>query len=190
MSPRTRWIFLAVVVLQLLFLLGLATYKEVTLRTGQEVVLQTVPVDPRDLFRGDYVVLRYKVSTLGGEPDYVDLNGLLGLGRLDVTKPGDTAYVVLTQRQGVWVASRATLQRPEEFEVFLTGRLTSVSLGAFPLSATVEYGIESYFVPEGQGRELETAARAGTLLARVRINRFGEAVIQELIVDGKPWRPK
>ena len=30
------------------------------LRNGQEVRLEIVPVDPRDLFRGDYVILDYQ----------------------------------------------------------------------------------------------------------------------------------
>ena len=29
---------------------------EYTLNTGREVLLETVPVDPRDLFMGDYVI--------------------------------------------------------------------------------------------------------------------------------------
>ena len=31
---------------------------------GQEVRLEIVPVDPRDLFRGDYVVLGYRIGTV------------------------------------------------------------------------------------------------------------------------------
>ena len=34
------------------------------LRNGQEVRLEIVPVDPRDLFRGDYVVLGYRIGTV------------------------------------------------------------------------------------------------------------------------------
>src|SRR3954466_6849758 len=34
------------------------------LRNGQEVRLEIVPVDPRDLFRGDYVVLDYRISSV------------------------------------------------------------------------------------------------------------------------------
>ena len=36
--------------------------KEYTLRTGAEILLKTRPVDPRDLFRGDYVILSYDIS--------------------------------------------------------------------------------------------------------------------------------
>ena len=32
------------------------------LRTGTDVTLQTRPVDPRDLLRGDYVTLSYEIS--------------------------------------------------------------------------------------------------------------------------------
>src|SRR3954453_17722636 len=34
------------------------------LRNGQEARLEVVPVDPRDLFRGDYVVLTYRIGTI------------------------------------------------------------------------------------------------------------------------------
>ena len=34
------------------------------LRSGQEVRLEIAPVDPRDLFRGDYVVLAYRIGTV------------------------------------------------------------------------------------------------------------------------------
>ena len=38
------------------------------LRDGAEVTLQTRPVDPRDLLRGDYVVLRYDISEVPAGP--------------------------------------------------------------------------------------------------------------------------
>ena len=34
------------------------------LRSGTEVLLKTAPVDPRDLLRGDYVILTYDISTI------------------------------------------------------------------------------------------------------------------------------
>lgn len=34
------------------------------LRSGQEARLEVVPIDPRDLFRGDYVVLNYRIGTV------------------------------------------------------------------------------------------------------------------------------
>ena len=37
------------------------------LRSGRDVLLKTVPVDPRDLLRGDYVILSYDISRLQPE---------------------------------------------------------------------------------------------------------------------------
>ena len=34
------------------------------LRDGREIVLEVLPVDPRDLLRGDYVRLDYNISSL------------------------------------------------------------------------------------------------------------------------------
>ncbi len=39
-------------------------WSQITLLTSPtEVVLQTTPVDPRDFFRGDYVILDYKIAS-------------------------------------------------------------------------------------------------------------------------------
>jgi len=53
MNKKTIFILLAV--FWLIIIGGFIGFKEYTLRTGQEVVLKTVPIDPRDLFRGDYI---------------------------------------------------------------------------------------------------------------------------------------
>ena len=34
------------------------------LRSGTDVRLKTLPVDPRDLLRGDYVILSYGISSI------------------------------------------------------------------------------------------------------------------------------
>ena len=54
MKPWGRIAFWIVVAAQLVFLIGFIVVKEADLRIGTEVVLQTVPVDPRSLLQGDY----------------------------------------------------------------------------------------------------------------------------------------
>src|SRR5262249_32600624 len=51
LTVKTR--FYALVALQLLLLGGLIAGKQITLAAGERILLQTVPVDPRDMFRGD-----------------------------------------------------------------------------------------------------------------------------------------
>ena len=64
MKPWGRIAFWIVVAAQLVFLIGFIVVKEVDLRIGTEVVLQTVPVDPRSLLQGDYAILDYEIASL------------------------------------------------------------------------------------------------------------------------------
>ena len=168
MKVRPRLAFLGIVLFQLLILLGLIGFNEVNLAFGKSVVLQSVPVDPRDLFRGDYVVLRYKISTLSGIP-----------GLRNVYE-GDRVYVHLEQRGDVWEAIEVSKERREEWDVCISGEVVD----AQP-QVEVRYGIESYFVPEGRGREIE---RARDIKVRVSVSRLGKVTIEGLIVDGTPFQ--
>ena len=189
MSRRLRLAFFGVLAFQLLFLLGLVTFKEVTVRIGQTVVLQTVPVDPRDLFRGDYVILGYKISTIVGGPPPAStptpqLTRSYRVPDLPYISRGDTVYVKLEESsdEGVWVPTAVSRGFPSDWTVFIKGTATSASPGH---DLTVRYGIESYFVPEGQGRVIE---RASDVKVEAAVNGFGDAVIKGLIVDGEPFR--
>ncbi len=53
------------------------------LASGREIVAEVVPVDPRDLFRGEYVILNYTFTRTGEVPVP------------DTTRSGDTLYVTL-----------------------------------------------------------------------------------------------
>jgi uncharacterized membrane-anchored protein len=157
--------------LWLVILGGAVGIHEFTLRTGQTVLLKTQPVDPRDLFRGDYVILSYEISTL-------DL-GTLGAGQITPTQ-GKDVYVTLRPEGQYHSARGIHAQRPSDGGVFLKGRVRSIS----GHMVRVEYGIESYFVPEGEGLVLEDAA-GGSLEVSAAVDRFGNAAIKALLLDGK-----
>ena len=52
--------------------------------------------------------------------------------------------------------------------------------------AIVSYGIESYFVPEGEGRELEDSRNAGRITVDVALGKDGTPAIKQLRLDGEP----
>jgi len=160
-----RLAFAAVLILQIGLLLTIIVPKERTLATGEEVVLQTVPVDPRDLFRGDYVNLRYTISTREGYRGFA---------------AGDRVYVGLAQQGDIWDAVSASHSPPDG--LYIKGRVTR----AWRTGLDVEYGIESYFVPEGSGHIIE---RARDVKGRAAIDSSGNAVIKGLLVDGEPFSP-
>src|SRR3954452_10977974 len=57
-------LFVVAILVQCALLVLMVADRMQILREGTEVTLQTQPVDPRDLLRGDYVVLRYDISQL------------------------------------------------------------------------------------------------------------------------------
>jgi uncharacterized membrane-anchored protein len=150
---------------------GFIGVKEFTLQTGREVFLKLRPVDPRDLFRGDYVVLNYEIGT-------IDL-GKTGGNNLYFSK-GEDIYVALDPAEKCAVPMAYYKAAPKE-ELFIKGKVRSVSQNGYILS--VEYGIENYFVPEGKGREIERL-RANELAVAASVDRFGTAIIKNLSIKG------
>jgi uncharacterized membrane-anchored protein len=173
---------------QVLLLAGLIVPPLVVRATGATVVLRTIPVDPRELFRGDYVALSYDISRL----DLRRLPTRLPQGRLN---RGDTVYTVLVPAAGnarqPWSAAAVFAREPTAGDLAEYGphalfvRGTVVSHKAQQMQ--VEYGIESYFVPEGRGQALERE-RGGALTVEVKVDTGGRAVIQQIRLNGKPLR--
>ncbi|WP_457583091.1 GDYXXLXY domain-containing protein [Ensifer canadensis] len=152
------------------------------LRNGKEVLLKTVPVDPRDLLRGDYVILSYDVSWLAPE---------LFKGEWPTAPEETTVFVRLAkQADGFWGASEASFKplAPTEGSVVLQSQPFTFypSASENPSSINVAYGIERFYVPEGEGRVLEQARNAEALSVSVRINNAGRAQIRQIAVEGTP----
>jgi uncharacterized membrane-anchored protein len=163
--------FLLIGLLWLAMIGGFIFSKQMTLLTGTEVLLKTVPVDPRDLFRGDYVVLRYDIST-------VDLNNVRSVDENFNSVVGKRVYVTLDLENGRGKVGDVLFSPPPS-GLFMKGTITSANASRI----TVEYGIESYFVPEGKGRDIEVLR--GDMEAKVAVDRSGNASIKSLWVNGR-----
>lgn len=153
------------------------------LRTGREITLPIVPVDPRDLFRGEYVRLGYEINRVPVE----HLDG-------PPLRRNDVLYVTLERKDGsAWRATAVARAMPQPQNrpdrIVLKGRSQvshrAAALAARRRGATVRYGIESYFVPQGEGPKIEDAARSKKLAALVAVDEGGNAAIKGLIIDGK-----
>jgi hypothetical protein len=127
-------------------------HRALILRDGTEVRLAIVPVDPRDLFRGD---------------------GRAAAVAAHRTRPADPAAVVIQGR----VSYVSTSPRRAD------GREACGSGAGCPVVG-VEYGIEAYFVPEGEGRAIETTEKSRLEIVAA-VARSGDAAIKRLLLDGK-----
>jgi uncharacterized membrane-anchored protein len=162
--------FLAVLAAQTALLLGLILQQELRLAAPVTVLLETAPVDPRDLLRGDYVILNYKISTLRN--DLWDTRPSGSLNQLPV-------FISLEQRGEFHEAVQlsATRPTPQPGRIVLTGRIRDIGNA----SARIEYGLERYYVKEGTGNP------RGKLTVEVAVSLDGESVIKQVFLDGKPY---
>jgi uncharacterized membrane-anchored protein len=164
-----RFWFVVAVCAQLLLFAGFAAPKAYTLATGKEVVLKTVPVDPYDMFRGEYAALGYdKVST-------VTINKAVSYG--------DDVYVVLEHRGDHWISTAAGTERPATSpgQVVLKGKI--ISSWTNNGESRIDYGISRLFMPEGRSAELQN--RANSAFVTVAVDSFGNACIKRVTVDGQ-----
>ena len=190
MKNKKHLAFLGAIILFVVVLASGVYTQEDLRRNGQQVILDTMPVDPRDILRGDYVDLVYEIGR--GEkavafakslPSSQPVYALLTLG----TDNRVTNYTFTTTEPsgGVYIRGEAVVQ---EYQKYIEEK------GGQPVFQTEKQGtinypqIEQYFVPEGKGWAIDRMGRlnSGKKL-EVKIATDGaRAQILELLIDGQP----
>ncbi|TYL75510.1 GDYXXLXY domain-containing protein [Bradyrhizobium cytisi] len=175
-------LFGAAILLQCALLVLMVADRVKILREGREVTLQTRPLDPRDLLRGDYVVLGYDISqvpagALAGQPT-AERNPIVFV---KLAPDANGLYQAVSVH-----AAPVTVAAPE---VLIRGRVV-YSCGSSGRTLCdklqIRYGLESYFVPEGEGKTLEQARNQQKLRVVAAVLPSGRAAIKRLLLDGQP----
>jgi uncharacterized membrane-anchored protein len=154
------------------------------LKSGREITMPTRPLDPRDIFRGDYVTLGYDISSLRK-------SSIPQQTTFDAFQPGTSVYVTLTPDPAAgWKAISVTPGYPRQAvasDVVLQARVKTLWQAEDKSDALlgVRYGIESYFVPEGTGRALEVKVGERKIESIVAVDANGTAALKGLVVDGE-----
>ena len=182
-TRRNLWIAIAFVALgQAAVLAWMIWDRTSLLANGREVVLEVIPVDPRSLFRGDYVILGYDISRFD-----------LPAG-MQPPKRNAPFYITLKKADGAnWRAVSGAAERPSDVkpdETVIKGRVEYVSRPPTDRPQDVSavglhYGIESFFVPEGTGRELEKLVGDKKISAVIAVDEEGNAAIKGLMSEGQ-----
>ena len=170
---KTKLLLLSAVVgLQTAWILGTTLVQERVLTRGTVILLETRPVDPRDLLRGDYMILGYKIGQIP--------LSFFPPPMTAAVSPGTEVYVGLQPNGEFFEAARASLAplSPTSGEVILKGRVRS---GAGLGTVSVDYGLERYYVPEGKGNP------QGQLTVQVAVSAAGRGVIKKVLVNGEPY---
>lgn len=180
---RWRYLLLALVALaQAAVLVYMVADRETLLANGRTIDLKVIPVDPRDLFRGDYVTLTYDISRVP-----------LSLVNEELRR-GDQVYVQISQQDDGWKPVMVR-RRLEDVPALAGGVTLAARVRYAPRRVTssasdtigLTYGIEKFFVPEGAGRDIERQVRAQEVVAHVAVGADGTAALKALTVDGRRY---
>jgi hypothetical protein len=157
---RERLAIAAAVGLQVAVLLVMILGRTVPYIGAKTVLLKVAPVDPRDLFRGDYVILSYDIN----RPPFGQF------------QPGDPVYAVLApDGDGRHYHAAEFLKTPPADRVFIQGTAQA--------SGRAVYGIESYYVQETTVHDYERAIQRRGLSAEVALDGQGRPALQRLIIE-------
>ncbi|WP_153731717.1 GDYXXLXY domain-containing protein [Sporosarcina obsidiansis] len=173
-----RNLFFIAIIIPMLLLLSMLWKPLWTLNVGTPILLETIPVDPRDLLYGDYVSLRFAVEEVKEQNIDPDL-----LHELSDDTYGELAvYAVLQQEDGgKYGLKTVTANKPED-EVFLTGQMNRYA-ETLPGQETIYYADflpDRFYVPENTGKRLEELSREGQLVAKLMIHD-GYAILQDIM---------
>ena len=155
--------FWGIVIVQAAFLISWAGWHEYVRSQAPVIHLKTVPVDPRDLLRGDYMILRYEISD-AKPPEPVP-------GR-----PTDGEFwVVLEPREGFHVVVQTSWDEPNV-------QAPRFAVKGWRGARGTAYGIENFYVPEGKGtppfKRIEVDAA---------VSPAKRLYLKRVLVDGRPY---
>lgn len=162
-----KWLFIGIIALQTLYLIMMAVSYYVIEDVGETVKLKTAPIDPSDIFYGDYVILNYEIER-------VPMNKWTGE---DHPKRGEKIYVLLQEEEdGIYDIKMASNQRMDtsDDEVLVTARFKYIGVNELQ----VDYGIGRYYVEDNTGRQYEEN-REG-MVVTVAIAPWGQKKVVEL----------
>ncbi|MCF6136297.1 GDYXXLXY domain-containing protein [Pseudalkalibacillus berkeleyi] len=164
---KRKWFYM-LIALQVMILVGIAGSNYVTLHYGERIVLKTEPIDPRDLFHGDYVTLNYDISRIP-LASWIDE---------EIPEHNEKVYVVLKEADSIYKVKNVHASKPnvQDGEVVLKGIVKGVheQMGELFLN----YGIERYYVEEGSGKGIENNRPDKV---SIRIAPWGQVTIEDLI---------
>ena len=175
-------VFQVAVALQLVFLGWMVAAKERARSTGLRVTLRVVPFDPNDYLSGRYIRITPAIAQI--DPGKVEV---VRGGESLASLVGRVAFVELTRDGDVWDAKRVVVDgsgvapgRP-----FLRAR---VDYSGDP-TLRLDYSFERFYIPaDGRDPGVFSSDRPHALIAIVRVPSDGTGALEDLLVDGKPWK--
>ncbi len=187
LRQRERAVLWTTIAFQLVVLASMIALHAAPLMFGETIRLKVTPVDPRDVMRGDYIILSYAISSVPGAgiegiPDAN--NHAWRYWDRDDWLDERTVYVTLEPDADgkFWRSVKASVNKPASGK-FIRGKYIRYGSQGLP---EIQFGIEAYYVQEGAGKKLEQARNARSLVAEVALMPSGQAALRDLVVES--WK--
>jgi uncharacterized membrane-anchored protein len=183
------WRFWLPMLLQLGLILPVPLRNAYVSVSGKTIILETIAVDPYDLFRGYSQVLAYKISD---SDSFEKLPGYQIVEQLE-NQPGDNRqqlkseafYVLIEAPKGkvnatvsplVWKPVGIVRDRPTTLPA------NQIALRATSNGNAILYNLERYYMPEDRRNEINQMVQelqsreVGDVKVEAKVDRFGKAI--------------
>ncbi len=198
-KPLPLWRLLVPLAMQTGLIMAVPAQALYTDMTGKTVILQTVPVNPNDVLEGNTLALDYNISRTANLSRLAGWQTIVSKGRGSGRRlpEGTNVYVILQEQlssgRGVpraWRPLRVSSDRPR------TLRANQVALKGVYQDGSVNYGLETYYIPENQRQQIRNdlqaqRARRGQLppiVVKVKVDPQGKAVPVSMWVRDRNYR--
>ena len=156
---------------------------------GQRVILEVEPIDPRDIFRGDYISLSLAINVVSEDKfmfkptvPVSDRRYIRAPNEKDwerVRRKQEPVYVTLKEMDNKVYGIDQVYDTEPETNVFVIARVFNVHKQAGNVYLRFEDGLKRYYIQEGIGTELENIGRQGELLVEAYVWR-GQVILTNL----------
>jgi uncharacterized membrane-anchored protein len=202
-KPLPLWRLIVPLLIQTALIMAIPFQAMFTNFTGKTVILQTVPVNPNNALQGNSVNLDYNIArynTLRRLPGWQELvRRRSNRNRQYVSlAEGTNFYVTLQEQQfpdsdnpTAWKPVRVTANPPR------TLAANQVALKGVYEDGSINYGIESYSIPEDQRQQINNnlfqaqqtqQRRQQPILVEVKVDAEGNAVPVSMWVRNRNYR--
>ena len=169
-NPTPIWRFWVPLAFQTALILAVPAQALYIHLIGKTVILQTVPMDPYEWLRGYSQMLRYDISSqdsLRKLPGWQQLpKQQPNSNRLALLQPGTRFYVILAEPASpalpnnlpqAWKPVAVSTKHPSKLPI------NQVAIKGLVREGFIQYGLETYYIPEDQREQINADLRAARL---------------------------
>ncbi|MDF5706705.1 MAG: GDYXXLXY domain-containing protein [Nostoc sp. S4] len=198
-KPLPVWRLIAPLAVQTALIMAVPAQALYTDMTGKTVILQTVPVNPNDVLQGNSLALDYNISRTANLSRLPGWQTLVSKGRGSGRRlpEGTNIYVTLQEQPSfgggvprAWRPLRVSSSRPTSL------RANQAALRGVYEDGSVNYGLETYYIPENQRQQIRNdlqaqRARRGQvppIVVKAKVDPQGSAVPISMWVRDRNYR--